>query len=327
MELKENHVRGVYLRCTLGQIRACVRLSGPHSASLLCLHLPGAIVIAGLSLGPNPKLIGEVKNGSNTKLRNNFVCQPLPYQGVRPGDGPREGITQAVSYMDELWRDGCIHHDPLAWPISSPPHPPEPTCRRSSPGRSPGAPGSWVSPWTRRSRRERWSAAGARRRPCRRRGRRAARGCTRAARGQKTCAGPCGTWSGCKCRPGPGGGCRRRRTRCAAAGTSRPRCRPWRRPGSGSPGSPHSQSLGGSRKWGWSSVLVSPQAAAPRGDLAPILFLLVATSGWSGCSPHLLPVSQQGQKPFPCSPFRRGALATQQTSCPRTCSKLLHLIK
>lgn len=100
------------------------------------------------------------------------VSQCLPFQGTRPGDGPREGITQAVAYMDELWRDGCVHHDPLAWPTSSPPHPPEPTCRRSSPGRSPGAPGSWVSPWTRRSRQERWSAAGARHRPCHRRGRR-----------------------------------------------------------------------------------------------------------------------------------------------------------
>lgn len=68
VELKENHVRGVYLRCTLGQVCACMRLNGPHSASLLCLHLPGAIPIAGLSLGPNPKLIGEVKKGSNTKL-------------------------------------------------------------------------------------------------------------------------------------------------------------------------------------------------------------------------------------------------------------------
>lgn len=47
---------------------ACMRLNGSHSASLLCLHLPGAIPIEGLSLGPNPKLIGEVKKGSNIKI-------------------------------------------------------------------------------------------------------------------------------------------------------------------------------------------------------------------------------------------------------------------
>lgn len=179
-------------------------------------------------------------------LSGNGLCWWVVVGWVPPDRILREGALGLVTGLSPV-------DEPLVCPRDSfprrPPRCENVTCRRSFPGRSPEAPGSWASPWTRRSRQERWSAAGVRHRLCRRRGRRGARGCIRVARGRRTCAGPCGTWSGCRCRPGPGVGCRRRRTPSAAAGTSRPRCRLWQRPDTGSLGSPRSRTLWGGGRW------------------------------------------------------------------------------
>lgn len=70
------------------------------------------------------------------------------------------------------------------------------TCKHSRPYRSSSGKGSWVYLLPHRSSWARWSVGVSLSRPCRCKGRTAARGCTPEARGRRTAARPCCTSTG-----------------------------------------------------------------------------------------------------------------------------------
>lgn len=117
------------------------------------------------------------------------------------------------------------------------------TCKHSRPYRSASGKGSWVYLPPHRSSWARWSVAVSLNRPCRCKGRTAARGCTPEARGQRTAARPCCTSIGYTNPTWWRAWCMLTHTRCAVSGTHHRRCKLWPRPGSGSPLSCRAQNL------------------------------------------------------------------------------------
>lgn len=94
-------------------------------------------------------------------------------------------------------------------------------------------PGSWASPYPRRSRRGRWFASGAQRKPGPCRSRRGGGRYTRWGHGRRTGAEPCGTSCGCSARWPRSPCCMWRCSPSAGACSCRSGCRLWLRPGSG----------------------------------------------------------------------------------------------
>lgn len=111
---------------------------------------------------------------------------------------------------------------------------PQLTCKHSRPYRSSSGRGSWVYLLPHRSSWAQWSVAVSPNRPCRCKGRTAARGCTPEARGRRTAARPCCTSIGYTNPTWWKAWCMLTRTLCAVSGTHRRCCKLWPHPGSGS---------------------------------------------------------------------------------------------